>query len=71
MCLSAVQVRVMSSAHCNTDLVKHEYLIRLSPQNSKGYVVTMVEAVIVPEIVLWKLLELSFSWMLWFAESDI
>ena len=51
----------------HTDLVKHEYLIRLTPQNSKGYIMTLVEAVIL-EIQLRKLLEPSFSWMLWFAQ---
>ena len=38
----------------HTDLVKHEYLIRLSPQNSKSDVMTVTEATILQEIMLWK-----------------
>ena len=51
----------------HSDLVKHEYFKRLLPQDTKNYILTMVEAVILQAVVLWKLLEQSFSWMLWFA----
>ena len=38
----------------HTDLVKHEHLIRLSPQNSNSYVMTVTEATILQEIRLRK-----------------
>ena len=48
------------------DLVKDKNLTRLSHRNTKGYVVTVVEAAILPEIMLWSSSE-PFLRKLWFS----
>jgi len=48
-------------ANHHMDLLKYKYLIRLSPRNAKSDVMTVIEAAILPEMLLRKCSEPPFG----------